>query len=156
MSEIEIRNFRVEDAAAFREVNEAWIEKYFVLEAADRVALGDPCGHILKPGGHIFVAEAGGRVIATCALIAGHEAGEFEVAKMGVADGFQGRGIGRKLLSHTVEQARGLGARVLRLETNSILGPAIHLYESMGFRHLEARESPYARADVFMEMSLGD
>jgi putative acetyltransferase len=50
--------------------------------------------------------------------------------------------------------ARALGATKLTLATNSKLPNAIHLYESLGFRHLPPEPSPYARANVFMEMDL--
>ena len=46
---------------------------------------------------------------------------------------------------------------MLYLETNHVLTPAIHLYEAVGFRNLPQERvtpSPYARADVFMEMVL--
>jgi hypothetical protein len=45
----------------------------------------------------------------------------------------------------------------LFLGSNSKLGSAVHLYESFGFRHLKPEEippSPYARANVFMELDL--
>jgi hypothetical protein len=38
-----------------------------------------------------------------------------------------------------------------------VLTPAIRLYESMGFKHLDADRivpSAYARADVYMELTL--
>ena len=70
---------------------------------------------------------------------------------------FQGKGIGRSLLRAVVDAGREIGARRLYLETNHQLGPAIHLYEELGFRHVPAQRvhaSPYARADVFMELFL--
>jgi ribosomal protein S18 acetylase RimI-like enzyme len=150
------RPFRPEDAAAFRELNEAWIQAFFIIEEEDRVSLDDPQGHILEPGGHIFVAVEQGEVVGCCALIP-HGPGVFEVAKMAVAERLRGRGIGRQLLSCTIEQARALGAKSLYLESNSRLANAVHLYESLGFRHLPAEErtpSPYARANVFMDLKL--
>jgi hypothetical protein len=48
-----------------------------------------------------------------------------------------------------------LGAESLYLETNDRLADAIHLYESLGFRHLPPERivpSPYARANVYMEL----
>ena len=81
----------------------------------------------------------------------------YEVAKMAVASEAQGRGVGRLLLEAAIAWARERGAGRLYLESNARLTPALHLYASAGFRHLptEARPvSPYARADVFMEMLL--
>lgn len=156
LSQIEIRRFSSHDATAFRELNEAWIEKYFVLEEADRAALGDPTGYILETGGHIFMAFLDGQAVGTCALIrTGPDT--FEVAKMAVAEQHRGLGIGRQLLEHTVAEAKQLGAASLFLETNKKLSPAIRLYESTGFRHLPPEKvapSPYARANVFMQLEL--
>jgi putative acetyltransferase len=156
LSQIEIRRFEAEDAVAFRELNEAWIAKYFVIEDADRAALWNPGGFVLQKGGHIFMAFVGERAVGTCALLRTRP-GSFEVAKMAVAEEYQGMGIGRRLLQHAVAEAKELGAKTLSLETNAKLGPAIRLYESMGFRHLppeRIKPSPYVRANVFMEMEL--
>ncbi|WP_255550785.1 GNAT family N-acetyltransferase [Granulicella sp. dw_53] len=151
--QVEIRAFRAEDAAAFRSLNEAWIETYFGLEEHDREMLGDPETYILRPGGHIVMAFIEERAVGCCALIP-MRPGVYEVAKMAVSEESRGRGIGRKVLKATVAQARAMGATLLTLETNSTLRNAIHLYESVGFRHLPPGVSPYTRADVFMEMPL--
>jgi len=82
---------------------------------------------------------------------------EFEVAKMAVGTGHQGKGIGRRLLHTAIEEARRMRARRLYLETNHILKPAIRLYESLGFQYLDptlVTPSPYDRADVYMELKL--
>ncbi|HEY6376070.1 MAG TPA: GNAT family N-acetyltransferase [Edaphobacter sp.] len=154
MESIELRAYQPEDATAFRELNEAWIKKYFGLEEADREILGDPEGYVIKPGGCIFLAFMDGRAIGCCALIA-MGPGVFEVAKMAVEERYRGRGVGRKVLAYTIEQARELGATVLYLETNRKLANAIHLYEALGFKHLPPKQSPYVRANVFMELRLG-
>ena len=83
--------------------------------------------------------------------------GEFEVAKMAVTLTSQGGGVGRQLLEKVVEEARVSGATRLYLETNHKLTPALRLYEAIGFRRLPPDRivaSPYARADVFMELLL--
>lgn len=153
---IQLRPFQPGDEPAFRSLNEEWIAKHFGMEEKDRITLNDPVGEILKPGGQIFVALAGGTTIGCCALIRiGSQ--EFEVAKMAVAENRRGQGIGRRLLEYAVTQAKALGAQRLYLETNHKLGNAIHLYESVGFRHLPPERvtpSAYARADVYMEMFL--
>jgi putative acetyltransferase len=152
--EVELRAFRMEDADAFRELNEAWIGKNFKIEAKDRETLEDPDGHILKLGGHIFMAFVDGRAVGCCALL-WMKPGRFEVAKMTVAEGYRGLGIGRKVLAYTIAQGKALGAESLYLETNDKLHDAIHLYEALGFRHLPAESvipSPYVRANVYMEL----
>jgi len=148
---IELRAYQPGDAHAFRELNEAWIRRHFGLEEHDHEMLGDPEGYVLAQGGHIFFAIADGRHVGCCALLA-MEPGVYEVAKMAVAESCQGRGIGRRLLAFMIEQGRALGASSLYLETNSKLANAVHLYESLGFKHLPPRPSPYVRANVFMEL----
>jgi putative acetyltransferase len=150
---IELRLFQPEDAAAFRELNEEWIEKHFGLEDHDNEMLGDPVGYIIEAGGQIVMAVADGKAIGCCALIL-MEPGVFEVAKMAVSEAHQGRGLGRRVLARTIETAKEMGATRLYLETNHRLSNAIHLYESLGFCHLPPKDSPYVRADVFMEMEL--
>ena len=76
---------------------------------------------------------------------------------MTVLERDRGLGIGRKILEYAIAQAKKLGAERLYLETNRNLANAIHLYESVGFRHVSPDQvipSPYARANVFMEMAL--
>jgi N-acetylglutamate synthase-like GNAT family acetyltransferase len=61
------------------------------------------------------------------------------------------------LLQHTIKQAKLIGAKSLFLGSNAKLGSAVHLYESVGFRHVPPEKippMPYTRANVFMEMPL--
>ncbi|HWC16357.1 MAG TPA: GNAT family N-acetyltransferase [Terriglobales bacterium] len=156
LPEIRVRPFQPGDEIAFRELNEAWIAKYFTIEEAERPYLEDPVGKILAIGGHIFLAVAGEDPVGCCALIP-TQPGEFELAKMAVQESLRGRGIGRKILDYTIVQAKNIGATRLYLETNRKLANAIHLYESVGFQHVAPElviPSPYARANVFMELSL--
>ena len=156
MPNIYIRPFQPGDSIAFRELNENWISKYFRLEEHDHIALGDPENNILRPGGHIFMAMVEGEPIGCCALIP-LRPGVLELAKMAVAERYQGAGIGRKLLEHAVAQAKTLGTQSLYLGSNTKLANAIHLYESVGFRHLPPENispSPYVRANVFMGLEL--
>ena len=48
-----------------------------------------------------------------------------------------------------------MGMSRIYLETNSVLGPALKLYRDAGFAPLQqAVPSPYARADVQLELFL--
>lgn len=145
-----------DDLLAFRVLNEEWITRFFTLEDTDRQQLGDPEGQILAPGGRIFMARLNGQPVGCVALRPTRD-GEFEVSKMAVSPELRGQGIGRQLLTYTVSQARSLGARRLVLESSTRLGSAVHLYEQLGFEHLPTErrpQSPYSRADVFMELDL--
>ncbi len=151
-----IREFASADAQAFHDLNMAWISASFQLEAKDEYALSNPEGTILTPGGGILVAEVDGTVAGCVALLPMPDQ-SYEVAKMAVAQGMQGRGVGRRLLVEAVAWAHAHRVKRLYLESNRLLTPALHLYESVGFRHLPPEEvspSPYTRADVFMEMIL--
>jgi GNAT superfamily N-acetyltransferase len=155
---IRIRPLQPQDRDAFRALNEEWITKYFHLEAQDRLVLGDPVTHILKPGGQVFIALAGDEeeAVGCCALIHLSD-GAFELSKMAVAPAYRGQGIGRKILEYTIAQARDMGAKSLRLGSNTLLANAIHLYESFGVQHRPPQSGPsppYARANVFMELQL--
>jgi GNAT superfamily N-acetyltransferase len=156
ISEITLREFQPGDEVYFRKLNEEWIERYFRVEPKEAVILADPQGTILNTGGKIFFGVVDGRCVGCCALRRMSDT-EFEVAKMAVTPAYQGAGIGRKLLQVVIEAGRASGARRLYLETNHKLQHAIRLYESMGFRHLSPDKiipSPYARADVYMELLL--
>ena len=154
--EVTVREFVPGDEDAFRRLNEEWIVRYFKLEEKDHEAFANPKEKIIDHGGRIFFAVRSGKPIGVCALVT-IGPGEFEVAKMGVTASTQGLGAGRKVLERCIEAARETGAKRLYLATNHTLTPAIHLYESVGFKHLPPERvtpSPYERADVFMEIWL--
>ena len=147
---MEIVEFEPAHAGAFKALNEAWIAKYFVLEPKDREVLDDPQDKIIATGGRIFMALEGGDAIGCVALLKMADGG-YEVAKMTVSERLRGSGLGRILMQRCIDAGAEDGAMRLYLETNSSLAPAIGLYRAMGFIHLPPAETPYARADVFME-----
>ncbi|MCR5878442.1 GNAT family N-acetyltransferase [Phenylobacterium sp. J367] len=150
---MEIVAYRPEHAEAFRTLNEAWIGKHFTLEPKDREVLEDPEGKILAKGGRIFMALDGGRPAGCVALLKMPDGG-YEVAKMTVAEGLRGSGLGRRLMQTCIDEGTALGATRLYLETNSALAPALALYRAMGFKELTGCSTEYARCDVWMERGL--
>jgi putative acetyltransferase len=156
MLPMQIVEYRPDLAGAFKALNEAWITRYFVLEAKDREVLDDPQGRIIDRGGQILFLVEDGEAVGCCALLALADGG-FEVAKMAVAEPHKGRGLGRALMAACVERARAAGAPRLYLETNSALAPALALYRSFGFRPLDGMSrgpSDYERVDTWMELAL--
>lgn len=125
----------------------------FSLEPKDQKVLGDPQGEILAKGGHIFIVEGEGQAVGCCALQVMDDGG-LELAKMAIRPDMRGHGLSRLLMQACVDKANAMGAHRLYLETNSKLAPALRLYESFGFDYLPTRDTPYVRADVFMEKRL--
>jgi putative acetyltransferase len=155
--EIEIRALLTgEDTTPFRTLNEEWITLYFTLENSDRAVLNDPENMILRKGGHIFVVYVSGQAVGCVALIPMGD-GVFELSKMAVTPQLRGLGIGRRLLEHAVGRAKAIGAKSLFLASNAKLENAVHLYESVGFKHIPPESRPtseYVRSNVFMVMPL--
>ena len=137
----------------FKRLNYAWIEQYFQIEAADRQSLEHPDDKILNTGGHIYMALQDGDVVGTCALIR-LDAETYELVKMAVAETARGKGIGFRLGQAAIAKARELGAKTLFLESNTVLEPAIRLYQKLGFRKVVGQPSPYERCNIQMELSL--
>jgi putative acetyltransferase len=143
------------DAAAFRALNEEWITRYFTFEDEDRRQLSDPVRAYIEPGGEIVIAEFDGRAVG-CVAIVPDGTGAWELSKMAVTPELRGQGTGRRLLEATIALARERGAQSLFLGSSTKLANAVHLYESLGFRHVppETLHMPYERADVFMQLVL--
>ena len=137
-------------ADAFRELNVAWLEKFFRVEAIDAELLGNPHAQVIAGGGEILFAKTHDTIVGTVAL-KHHGEGHYELTKMAVDEACQGRGIGRQLLEGCVAEFRRRKGHKLFLESHSSLGPALALYESGGFEHAAAPQpSDYERADVYM------
>ncbi|MEP1078976.1 MULTISPECIES: bifunctional helix-turn-helix transcriptional regulator/GNAT family N-acetyltransferase [unclassified Leptolyngbya] len=152
---IKILDYTPDYQQNFKQLNCAWIEKYFILEDADYESLDHPDKKILQPGGHIYLAQYNGEIVGTCALIKMTD-DTFELAKMAVSEEAQGKGIGWQLGQAAITKARELGAKTLYLESSTILEPAIKLYQKLGFRKVTGRPTPYKRCNIQMELSLKD
>lgn len=76
-----------------------------------------------------------GESLAGCGAMREIDATHGEVKSMRTHDDHLGKGVGRKVLSHIIETARGRGYKRLSLETGSTpaFAAAIRLYETSGF-----------------------
>lgn len=156
-AEISISSMRtVDEAAAFRALNAAWIHELFDIEPQDLVTMDNPQA-IVDQGGDVLIARADdGRIVGCVALVPeGH--GVFELSKMAVDATERGHGFGRRLMEAAIARARELGATSIFLGSNHRLVAAVTLYESVGFRYVPREQIgplPYTRADVFMTLAL--
>jgi DNA-binding MarR family transcriptional regulator/ribosomal protein S18 acetylase RimI-like enzyme len=150
-SPVEIVPYEPALAGHFYRLNAQWLERDFKLEEIDRRMLNDPEQYVLAPGGALLFARLGGEVVGTCALLR-ESPGVFELSKMCVNEGFQGLGIGRRLLDAAIAEFHRRAGCELFLESNSRLKTALRLYERAGFVMQPGTRpgSHYERADVYM------
>lgn len=141
--------------SVFRALNEEWISSYFKMEEADYKALDNPKEYILERGGKIFVALYENKPVGVCALIKMDDPDyDFELAKMAVSNKCQGKNIGWLLGQAVTNAAKDLGASTIYLESNTILKPAINLYQKLGFSKVVGGPTPYERCNIQMELKL--
>lgn len=152
-----VRPYASPDRLAFRDLNIAWVEEYFEVEAEDRAQLENPDAAILDKGGRILIAELDGEAVGTVALLPGHGEATVELIKMSARADLRGQGIGRALMTAAIETAREMGAQRVWLETNTVLDAALALYRKSGFRELPPQDcsaTPYARCNCQMVLEL--
>jgi putative acetyltransferase len=89
-----------------------------------------------SPHVRLWVAYDATRIAVTGAL-ASLDDGHEELKAMRTDPELRGRGAGRRMLTHLVDDARRRGVRRISLETGSMafFAPARALYESAGFIH---------------------
>ena len=111
------------------EGDDPWPERAFLAELRAK--------HI-----HYVAARADGKLVgyAGIARLGRVRPYEYEIHTIGVDPDYQGRGIGRRLVSQLVELASG---SVIFLEVRTDNAPAIGLYESFGFVNVGLRRRYY-------------
>lgn len=145
-----IVDFAPRYAEAFKRLNLEWLEKYFWVEDIDHLILSNPQAELIEHGGLILFALVGDEAVGTVAL-KHHGDGRFELTKMAVTAGHQGRGIGHALLAAAIQRFDEVSGRELFLESHSSLKPALRMYTAAGFRHAKhPGGSDYARSDTYM------
>lgn len=107
---------------------------------------------MVRPRGSFIVAMSDGLPIG-CVGLKG-SSGEFaEIKRLWVAPAARGLGLGRRLMDAAEHAARELGIAVLRLDTNSALAEAGHLYRRTGWTEIPRfNDDPYP--DLFFEKHL--
>ena len=151
--QIEIIGFDDSLVSYFRDLNIAWLERYFYVKPIDEEIFAAPQQYILDEGGYIFFAKYGDAIVGTCALMK-LKNGDFELAKMAVDEKFQGKKVGHALLNAVVEKATDMGLAKIILYSNTKLQPAIHLYRKFGFVEVPLDNTGYKRSNIKMEKDL--
>jgi ribosomal protein S18 acetylase RimI-like enzyme len=151
-TEIQIVHYKPEHRTRFKEINEQWITKSFVMEEEDIKTLEDPESYILKNGGRIYIALYKGEAAGTCAYLnfGNHT---YEMIKMAVDEKFRGLKIGKVIGEYSMQEMRSSGAKTVFLYSNTKgSAVAINLYRNLGFKEIPLGNSEFQRADIKMEI----
>jgi ribosomal protein S18 acetylase RimI-like enzyme len=89
-----------------------------------------------RPGGALLVAEDNHRLIGMVALRR-MDAAICEMKRLFVRSHARGRGLGKELVTHVLEEAHRLNYDEIRLDTLPMMGDAQALYASLGFEDIE-------------------
>ena len=110
-------------------------------------------GEYSPPEGIILVAYEGTE-IAGCVALRKLEEGTWEMKRLYVRPHFRGEGIGKRLSTEIIEEARKRGYQRMRLDTMPSMQNAIKLYRTLGFREIDPyRYNPQPGA-LFFELVL--
>jgi putative acetyltransferase len=105
-----------------------------------------------RAGVMLIVVDPTGQVVGTAA-VRRLEPGVAELKRMWLRQACRGRGIARRLMDRVLAEARALGGRVLRLDSERRLEAAVRLYRSYGFKEIpDYNRNP--RAEIWMELPL--
>ncbi len=146
--------FTAKYASAFKNLNIAWLEKYFYVEPKDEELLSNCENAILGIGGYIFLAEYQKKIVGCFSFIP-HKKDNFELGKMAIAEPYQGLKIGQQLITFALNFAKQQKWKTITLYSSTKLPTALHIYRKYGFKEIPLeKELPYARSDVKMELQL--
>lgn len=141
-------------AERFRDLNLAWLEKYFYVEPKDKKLLENCKKSILDIGGFIFLAEYMGE-IAGCFSFIPYKTNQYELGKMAVDPNHQGLKVGQQLLSFAIDFAKQQNWSGITLYSSTKLPTALYIYKKYGFKEVALeKDLPYARSDIKMELVL--
>lgn len=137
----------------FIKLNEEWIKKYFEIEQIDRDLAKNPY-IIIEKGGYVFSIIDDDNVVGVCALM-NNDGGIYELARMAVANQYQGKGYGSLLIEACLKKLKDINAKKVYLVSNTKLETAISLYKKYGFKIVSTGQHPiYKRANIEMTRDL--
>lgn len=125
-----------------RVVDSAWRENYKALFSEEQIAAftgeyrRESFTKLINGGKDVFVLLCDGKVTAVCAAQTCEERpfeGYAEIMLLYVAPEWQRKGLGKKLLSHTLRKMRGKGYKSAVLDTAEKNDAARKFYEKFGF-----------------------
>jgi putative acetyltransferase len=111
-------------------------------------------GAYAPPSGCLLLATSGNEP-AGCVALKKSADGVCEMKRLYVRSSTRGTGLGRALAERIVGEARQLGYKAMRLDTvPSVMGSAVALYRSLGFREIPPYCFNPVPGALFLELPL--
>lgn len=111
-------------------------------------------GNYAEPNGRLLIATSDGQV-AGCVALKKVDQETCEMKRLYVREEFRGQGIGMALIERLIKDSREIGYKRLRLDTfPPIMGKAVELYRSYGFREIDPYTTDPHPDLLFMELTL--
>lgn len=102
----------------------------------DLLLLADPSEEMIKNyinKGYCFVAELDQKIVGTYVLLDTRPQ-TIEIINIAVLESEQGKGIGKKLITHAIDTARSWGYKTIEIGTGNSSIHQLALYQKCGFR----------------------
>jgi ribosomal protein S18 acetylase RimI-like enzyme len=126
-------------------------------EALDAAGLDRDIAHWEREydgvSGVMLVVEGPEGAIVGTAAVRRLDEGIGEIKRMWIRPHCQGKGLGHRLIARCLDEARSRGYRAVRLDTESKMAAALHLYRRAGFTEISDYNNN-RRAQVWMERAL--
>ncbi len=111
-------------------------------------------GPYAPPSGRLLLATVAEKP-AGCVALKKLADGVCEMKRLYVRDAYRGTGLGRTLAEQIIREARDLGYEAIRLDTvPSVMGSAVGLYRSLGFREIPPYCFNPVPGALFLELPL--
>lgn len=111
-----------------------------------------------QAGSAYFVVELNGDIVGGSGIYPTENLpdGCCELVKLYLLDELRGKGLGKRLIEHCIEEAEKMGYTSIYLETMPELSNAVSLYEKIGFKYLQQPlgNSGHFGCDIWMLRTL--
>jgi Predicted acetyltransferase len=119
-----------EDADAIRTLTREAYAKWVPIIGREPLPMTADYGEAVKKH-RIDLLYIDGKLVALIEMIS--NADHLLIENIAVSPVFQGRGLGRKLLTHAEQVAMLLGYSVIKLYTNKLFAENLRLYQKLGY-----------------------
>jgi putative acetyltransferase len=111
-------------------------------------------GDYAPPDGRLLLAEYEDK-LAGCVALHKLEAGICEMKRLYLRPQFRGKGLGRVLAEHVINEARKSGYQRMRLDTvEPIMKDAVAMYRRLGFKEIAPYCTNPIEGALYMELEL--